>query len=59
MILRHTGNPADRVDGTVYLLTPDELQAADAYETNAYIRIAVSLASGDPAFVYARPENRP
>jgi len=55
-ILRRTGDPADKIDGIVYALTPDELRAADAYETNAYARVEVTLASGSRAFVYVRPE---
>ena len=36
----------------VYLLTPEELEASDAYETNAYTRAEVTLESGRRAFVY-------
>ncbi|HEX6859073.1 MAG TPA: gamma-glutamylcyclotransferase family protein [Caulobacteraceae bacterium] len=40
------------VEGVAYVLTDEELQKADAYETSAYQRIEVTLRSGRPAFVY-------
>ena len=43
---------SERVQGMVYLLTPEELEASDAYETNAYTRVQVTLESGCRAFVY-------
>lgn len=54
-ILVATGNPADRVEGIVLLITPAELEAADAYEVDAYVRVEVPLASGGMAWVYAAP----
>jgi gamma-glutamylcyclotransferase (GGCT)/AIG2-like uncharacterized protein YtfP len=45
---------ADRVAGTVFALTPDELAAADAYEVADYARIRVRLASGREAWVYVK-----
>lgn len=47
-----TGDPADRIEGTVFALTPAELAATDAYEVDAYRRAAVTLESGAAAFVY-------
>lgn len=47
-----TGNPADEVAGTVFEVTPAELDAADTYEVDDYERVAVTLASGDAAWVY-------
>jgi len=47
-----SSDPSDRIAGTVYLLTPDELDASDAYETDAYVRTEVTLDSGRRAFVY-------
>ena len=52
-IVRRTGRDEDRVAGTVLELTDDELRLADAYEPAEYARVAVVLASGRPAFVYA------
>ena len=47
-----TGDPADRVAGVVFAITPDELAAADSYEVDDMKRIEVELASGKHAFVY-------
>jgi gamma-glutamylcyclotransferase (GGCT)/AIG2-like uncharacterized protein YtfP len=53
-IVMHSGNDADRVPGTVFEITPAELAAADAYEVADYERIAVTLASGQGAWVYVQ-----
>jgi gamma-glutamylcyclotransferase (GGCT)/AIG2-like uncharacterized protein YtfP len=53
-ILDETGDPADRIEGQVLMLSAAELDAADAYETKDYARFAVRLESGIRAFVYAR-----
>jgi hypothetical protein len=58
-IARRTGNVADVVRGIVFRITPDELEAADAYEVDAYARIEVRLASGTDAFVYVGPDAEP
>lgn len=55
-ILVATSDPADRVDGIVFLITRAELDAADAYETGAYVRVEAPLASGARAWVYVAPE---
>ena len=52
-IVRRTGQDEDRVAGTALELTDAELRTADAYEPAEYARVAVVLASGRPAFVYA------
>lgn len=52
LILRHSGDPADRIAGAVLALGDGELAIADAYETDAYVRITARLASGGTAFVY-------
>jgi gamma-glutamylcyclotransferase (GGCT)/AIG2-like uncharacterized protein YtfP len=51
-IARSSGNSADRVPGTLFRITLDELEAADRYESGAIDRIRVRLASGTEAFVY-------
>ena len=51
-IARFTADPADRIPGTVYLLTAEELDASDTYEIDAYTRAEVALESGRRAFVY-------
>jgi gamma-glutamylcyclotransferase (GGCT)/AIG2-like uncharacterized protein YtfP len=52
MIARATGDPADRIKGILFRLTPAELAATDAYETSAYARIEVTLESGKTAWAY-------
>ena len=49
----HTGRKDDRVTGTVFALTPAQLASADTYETDDYQRVAVRLASGREAWLYA------
>lgn len=51
-IARQTGNPRDRIDGTVLFLTQAELDASDKYEVEAYRRVEARLESGRIAFVY-------
>ncbi len=51
-IARFTGRPSDVVFGTVFSVTPDEVQSADKYEVSAYKRVAVTLRSGVRAWVY-------
>jgi gamma-glutamylcyclotransferase (GGCT)/AIG2-like uncharacterized protein YtfP len=51
-IVRFSGNASNRVPGTVFELTDEELVRADRYEVAAYRRIATTLASGRQAWVY-------
>lgn len=51
-IARPTGDPANRIAGSLYSMTQAELEATDAYETSAYARVEVTLESGHTAFVY-------
>jgi len=53
-IVMRSANPADRVSGIVFKITPTELAAADAYEVDDYERVAVTLASGLEAWVYVQ-----
>lgn len=53
-IVSRSGDEADRVAGTVFELTPDELAAADAYEVDDYERVEALLASGARAWVYVK-----
>jgi gamma-glutamylcyclotransferase (GGCT)/AIG2-like uncharacterized protein YtfP len=46
------GDASDEVDGVVFEITPDELKAADSYETEDYKRAKVKLRSGTEAWVY-------
>jgi hypothetical protein len=47
-----TGRASDVVSGTVFGLTPDEIQSADKYEVAAVRRVAVVLQSGVRAWAY-------
>jgi gamma-glutamylcyclotransferase (GGCT)/AIG2-like uncharacterized protein YtfP len=51
-IVRHTADPSDRVAGTVFEVTAQELLAADDYEVDDYARVLVTLASGLSSWVY-------
>ena len=51
-IARPSANRADRIPGTVFTLTPAEIEAADRYEAGPIERIRVRLESGAEAFVY-------
>lgn len=55
-IARRSGDPADRIPGLVFALTPEELAATDRYEVDVYGRIEAELVSGTRAFVYVGPE---
>ncbi|MFJ3050017.1 MULTISPECIES: gamma-glutamylcyclotransferase family protein [Pseudomonas nitroreducens/multiresinivorans group] len=53
-IVQYSGADADRVPGTVFEITPQELLAADAYEVSDYQRVNVQLQSGLQAWVYIK-----
>ncbi len=48
------GGADDRVPGTVFEITSEELAAADRYEVADYKRVAAKLASGLTAWVYVK-----
>ena len=50
--LEFTGNASDFVEGTVFAVTPQELEQSDAYEPEGYKRVRVKLRSGVEAWVY-------
>ncbi len=50
-IVQLSGNPEDRVPGTVFDVSDAELAHADAYEVDAYQRLSAKLASGKHAWV--------
>ena len=58
-IVVHTGWGEDRVKGTVYEITDDDLDSADAYEVDAYRRVLAPLASGLRAWVYVDARRGP
>jgi hypothetical protein len=53
-IVTPSDDPADRVLGRVFQITPEELAAADSYEVDDYRRVLVKLGSGAEAWVYVR-----
>jgi len=57
-IVRCTGRDDDRVPGTVFEVTEEELARADRYEPAGYERVAARLASGREAWVYAAAPSR-
>lgn len=54
--LYFTGVASDFVAGTVYSVTRKELEQADAYEPEGYLRVLVQLRSGAKAWVYLNKE---
>lgn len=53
-IVARSGDHADRVPGTVFEISAEELAAADAYEVSDYERVSAQLASGGSAWVYVK-----
>ena len=47
-----TGRASDVISGTVFAVTPDEIQNADKYEVAAVKRVSVVLQSGVRAWAY-------
>jgi hypothetical protein len=58
-IARFTGRATDTISGTVFAVTPEEIQRADEYEVEPYRRVAVVLQSGKRAWVYVDAEHMP
>ena len=57
-IVRFNGRDDSRVSGMVFELSDSELKQSDDYEPAGYTRIAVALASGRHAWVYADASSR-
>ncbi len=51
-IAQFTGRPSDTISGTVYEVTPEEIEKADEYEVPEYQRASVVLQSGKRAWAY-------
>jgi len=51
-IVKFTGAPEERVQGTAFDVTESELGQADRYEVSAYKRVVAPLLSGREAWVY-------
>lgn len=56
IIISYSGRDSDIIEGLVFSVTRDELDHADAYETNDYRRIEVVLQSGRNAWVYVKSD---
>ncbi|MFB2538448.1 MULTISPECIES: gamma-glutamylcyclotransferase family protein [unclassified Acinetobacter] len=52
-MLIKTEQPSDQVHGIIFDITDDELAQADAYEVDAYVRVAATFQSGQVAWIYA------
>lgn len=55
-IVSRTDNPKDRVAGTVFALSAEDIARADEYEVDDYKRVKVDLASGKTAWLYVEAE---
>lgn len=53
-IVEASGDANDRVAGTVFAISAEELARADAYEVDDYHRVEAALASGRRAWVYVK-----
>ena len=53
-IVMPSDRDADRVQGTVFDITAEELAAADKYEVSDYERVSAQLESGSTAWVYVK-----
>ena len=51
-IMKYTGNPNDEIDGAVFSLSATDLEIADNYEVDDYVRAIVPLKSGAEAWAY-------
>ena len=51
-IAKFTGRTSDTISGTVYSVTPEEIESADKYEVAPCQRVVVVLQSGTRAWVY-------
>ena len=54
-----TGHDSDRVSGTVFAVTPNELQNVDEYEVAPIKRVVLDLQSGVCAWVYVDARSAP
>lgn len=51
-MVQFTGESQDRIGGTMFEISDDELALADKYEVAAYKRVAADFVSGRRAWVY-------
>lgn len=57
-IITFTNNLSDKIKGTVYKITQEELHQADRYEVDDYKRVDVELQSGKRAWVFIKSETK-
>ncbi len=57
-IVEASADPADKVAGTVFQISEEELWAADSYEVSDYARTTVRLQSGISAWVYVKADEQ-
>jgi len=55
-VARFTGSRADVIEGTVFSVSPTDIDHADGYETPARQRSVVTLRSGTRAWAYVESE---
>jgi len=55
-ILIETGDPLDQVEGTLFHISAEQLDAADEYEVGDYQRVEVKLRSGRSAWAYVKAQ---
>ncbi|MBW2960582.1 gamma-glutamylcyclotransferase family protein [Mesonia aestuariivivens] len=53
-IIQYSGNETDKIEGTLFKITPTELQHADDYEVDDYKRIKVTFESGNTGYIYVK-----
>jgi Gamma-glutamyl cyclotransferase, AIG2-like len=58
-IAKYTGRLSDTIAGTVFEVTPAEIESADAYEVAPCQRVSVVLESGTRAWVYVHGHHAP
>ena len=51
-IVKYTGNLTDRVEGTIFQITAEELAQSGAYEVDDYVRVKAKFISGQQAWIY-------
>ncbi|QBG37011.1 gamma-glutamylcyclotransferase family protein [Litorilituus sediminis] len=51
-IVKYTGKQTDKVEGTIFHITAEELAQSDAYEVDDYVRVKAKFISGKQAWIY-------
>lgn len=53
-IISYSGNVNDKIEGTLFSITDEELEKADEYEVSDYKRIKTQFLSGKEGFIYVK-----